>query len=151
MKTRFLVMVACILVVNGLLAFGPGSGSARGGSQSGIVFEQRLTLQAAVAKARQSGKLVFVDFQASWCGPCRQLKRTTFQDAAVGQYFQQHFVSLAVDVEEGEGPTLAEQFDIKALPTLIILNSRGEVVGRTIGFQSVDQLLAFARKATGGK
>jgi thiol:disulfide interchange protein len=136
-----------MLMVSVSQAFGPGHGSARANNKSGIVFEQSLTLQAAVARARQTGQAVFVDFQASWCGPCRQLKKTTFQDAAVAQFFNQQFVNLAVDVETGEGPVLAEQFEIKALPTLIILNSRGEVVGRTVGFQSADQLLAFARKA----
>lgn len=151
MKARILLVAACVLLVSSLQAFGPGNGSGKANSQSGIVFEQRLTLQAAVAKARQSGKFVFVDFHASWCGPCRQLKRTTFQDAVVGQYFQQHFVSLAIDVDEEDGATLAGQFGVSALPTLLVLNSRGEIAGRTVGFQSVDQLLAFARRATGNK
>lgn len=42
----------------------------------------------ALAKAKAENKLLFVDIYASWCGPCKRLKATTFRDPEVGAYFK---------------------------------------------------------------
>jgi len=35
------------------------------------------------------------------------MKRTTFTDKVVADYYNQNFVNLAIDIEKGEGPVLA--------------------------------------------
>ena len=53
--------------------------------------------------------------------------------AKVGDYFNEHFISLKVDCEKGEGPRLRERFGVAGFPTLLFLNGEGEVVSKMVG------------------
>jgi len=44
-----------------------------------IQFED-LSLMEAVLKAKTEDKAVFVDVYTTWCGPCKNLDKQTFQD-----------------------------------------------------------------------
>jgi thiol:disulfide interchange protein len=99
----------------------------------------------ALAKAKAEGKTVFVDVYASWCGPCKRMKATSFQDKAVGDYFNAHFINFAVDGEKGEGPVLAKQFGVRAYPSLFFVAADGKVLQKTVGFQSPQNLLKIAK------
>ena len=43
-------------------------------------------------KAKDENKIIFVDIYATWCGPCKLLKRTTFTDKEVGDFFNANFI-----------------------------------------------------------
>lgn len=43
----------------------------------GIVFFEG-DYQAALAKAKQENKMLFVDFYADWCGPCKKMAKEVF-------------------------------------------------------------------------
>lgn len=99
---------------------------------TGIYFDE-LSFEEALEKAKKSNKLLFVDCYTSWCGPCKMLARDVFTDSEVGDYFNEHFISLKVDCEKGEGPQLRERFGVSAFPTLLFLNGDGELVNKMIG------------------
>lgn len=123
------------------------SGSAHSkipAAEEGITFFSGSYAEALV-KAKAEGKLVFVDIYASWCGPCKRLKATTFKDPAVGDFFNKNFINLAIDGEKGEGPVLAQQFGVRAYPTLVFVNADGKVVQKTVGFESAPNLLRIAK------
>jgi len=50
-------------------------------------------------------------------------------------------------MEKGEGPALAEKWDITAYPSLIFFSSEGEMVLRQGGYVNAETLLEFARQA----
>lgn len=103
------------------------------------------------AEAKKTGKLIFVDAYTSWCGPCRMLKSTTFKDPAAAAYFNQHFVNYSIDMEKGEGEDLAEEWKIRAYPTLMFINADGKIVSTSIGYVDSNKLLDFGKKAAAGK
>lgn len=99
----------------------------------------------ALKKAKH--KYIFVDAYTTWCGPCRQLKNTTFKDSHTADFFNQSFVNLSVDMEKGKGKDLAAQWEVEAYPTLLILDLNGKVLLRSIGYLDSKQLIAFGKKA----
>lgn len=112
--------------------------------ESGIHFTDA-NWQNALAQARKENKLVFLDAFASWCGPCQQLKRKTFPDEQVGAFFNSNFINIALDMEKGEGPGIAEKYGITAYPTLIIADAEGNVLSTTKGYHTPEQLLSFGK------
>ncbi|MBB5438103.1 thiol:disulfide interchange protein [Pedobacter sp. AK017] len=112
---------------------------------SGIRFIANM-LPVAIKQAKASKKYIFVDAYADWCGPCKLLKSSTFADLQVSTFFNSHFVNVAIDMEKGGGIALAEDWDIQAYPTLLILDSTGKVVFRSVGFLRPKELLEFGRQ-----
>ena len=99
----------------------------------------------AIQEAREQKKYIFLDAYASWCGPCRMLKRRTFTDKEAGAFFNANFINVAVNMEKGIGPELSQRFQVDAYPTLIILNEYGKVVTFTEGYMNAAQLIDFGR------
>ncbi len=108
--------------------------------QGGVDFRQ-ISFAEAQKQAEAEGKLIFVDCMTSWCGPCRGMARNVFPLPRVGEYMNAHFVSLKIDMETGEGPTLSRRYEIKAYPTMLVLRPDGSEVTRLVGYKSAEALL----------
>ena len=103
---------------------------------------------AALQRAKQEDRLLLIDFYADWCGPCKLLDATTWQDEQVSA-LSKFFVNLKVDTEHGEGDKLASRYAVEALPTVVLLDADGKAVGREMGYQPPPLMLAFMRRALG--
>lgn len=114
--------------------------------EGGIQFYD-VSWQEVVAKAKAEHKLIFLDIYASWCGPCKMLKRQTFTDKDAGDFFNANFVNTSFDGETGEGPGLARKYRVQGYPTLIILNPDGEVVSYSVGYLTARELVKFGKQA----
>ncbi|MBC8884301.1 thioredoxin family protein [Flavobacterium piscinae] len=104
------------------------------------------TFQEALALAEKEQKYVFVEVYATWCGPCKQLKRTTFKDKEVGVYFNKNFINIAIDGETEEGDKILSRYNIRSYPTLLILDAKGRVLTRQTGFMKPYILINFGRR-----
>ena len=81
-------------------------------------------LQAAI----QQGKLVVIDFWATWCLACKELEHKTFSDPRVKERLKE-FVTLQVDMTTGKDPIAKEayrRFKIRGLPTVIFFGRDGK-------------------------
>ena len=105
----------------------------------------------ALKQAAAQNKYIFVDAYASWCGPCKMLKATTFKDAKVASFFNQNFINVALDMEKGMGPKLAAEWQMQAYPTLIIFTPKGKPVSGSVGYIKADELLRFGQQALAKK
>jgi thiol:disulfide interchange protein len=104
------------------------------------------TFSEALAASKETGKPIFIDFYTTWCGPCKQLKKVSFKDKAVGEYYNKNFICISVDAEKGEGIEVARQYNVRSYPTLLIINNNGAVKARTEGFMKPYILINFGRR-----
>lgn len=96
-------------------------------------------------KAQEEKKLIFLDVYATWCGPCKLLKKTTFSNVEVGAYFNENFINAAFDAEVGEGKMLAKLYGVTAYPTMLFIDNEGKIVRVIVGYQNANQLMKHAK------
>ena len=90
-------------------------------------------LSEAIDRAAAEEKLVFIDFYATWCLPCKLMDEDVFTDREFGRYMNENFVSLKINAEQGNGVNLASLYEIQAYPTLLFVDTRGRVVSKKQG------------------
>jgi thioredoxin 1 len=106
---------------------------------SNINLQWNTDMNNALKIAQKSNKMVFADFYADWCGYCKQLDEDTFTNQNVKQKFVQRYVLVKINVDQN--PELASKYQIYGLPTMVILDSNGNVIKRQEGFVSAGELL----------
>ncbi len=110
----------------------------------GINFHEG-TWKEAQAQAKKEKKLIFVDYYATWCGPCKYMSAAVFTRPEVGDYFNAHFINVKIDAEK-EYPELVESAEIEAYPTLVFYTPSGEIFARYEGGQTAEDLLQTAAR-----
>jgi thiol-disulfide isomerase/thioredoxin len=108
----------------------------------------------ALDLARYRGKVVLVDFWASWCEPCRH--SFPWLNAMQARYADRGLVVIGVNVDRERADAdrflqdvparfqivydpagaLASQYDLPGMPASYVIGPNGDVVARHIGFRS---------------
>ncbi|MCO5260987.1 MAG: thioredoxin family protein [Crocinitomicaceae bacterium] len=110
----------------------------------GIKF-MNLTYDEAIKLSAQTGKPIFIDCYTEWCGPCKMLSKNTFTDSNVGNFFNKNFINIKIEMEkDADGPNLARMFRVRAYPTMLYVNGKGELIKQSLGYVTPDQLLSVA-------
>lgn len=77
-------------------------------------------------------------FKLSTCGPCKLLSKF---------FTQLHINKEEVTLDKDDNAdSIADKYDIKSVPTVVILDSEGEELGRFAGFKTKEQLLEELNK-----
>jgi peroxiredoxin len=98
------------------------------------------------------GKIIFLNFWATWCGPCKE--EMPGLEVLHQQFKEKNFVLLTISVDyEGLKPVqefinkhhytfpvlldpkceALDLFEVKGIPTTFIIDKKGRMVGRAIG------------------
>ena len=101
--------------------------------QSGGTNFQNLSLEQAIDSAKVQGKLVFVNMHTKTCRPCRLMEKTIFPKEELGKYLNEHFISIIIDAEEGEGARINSRYGVSIYPTYLIIDTAATKLGEIIG------------------
>lgn len=134
-----------ILILMMLLTAVPASWAQTTG---GIKFFQG-TFEQALAEAKKTNKVLFVDFYATWCVPCKHMAKEVFTVDSVGDYFNKHFVSIQVDAEKPANKPWAEKYKVEAYPTTAFIDASGKTLLQNMGMLRAPELMEAARTAMG--
>ena len=117
------------------------------GQAQGIHFFQG-TWSETIKKAASENKLIFIDFYTQWCGPCYNMAKDVFTKSEVGQFYNQHFINVKIDAENGEGIELAKRYKVRSYPTYAYIDPQTEeMVHRSSSRQSAEQFIYTAQSA----
>lgn len=105
------------------------------------------TFNEALEEAEGSGKMIFIDAYASWCGPCKRMAKQVFPLPEVGEVYNKNFVNLKIDMEKGEGLKLRKKLPVSAYPTFFFLDSKGKIVHQVKGGRSPEGFIKLALTA----
>ena len=95
--------------------------------------------------AQATGKIMMVDFMASWCGPCKMMDKEVFQSAPFKDRAK-NFVLVKIDVDEQQA--LAQRFKVEAMPTVKFINASGSVVHEFVGYGGPAHVFGEMEKAS---
>ncbi len=98
-------------------------------------------LQVALRRARVENKHVLLDFTGSdWCGWCMRLKGEVFDQPKFAAYAKANLIMVEVDFprrkelsasQQEANNKLARKYDIEGYPTIIVLDAKGQQIGKS--------------------
>jgi len=103
--------------------------------------------EAAFEQAKALDRVFVVDFMADWCGPCKEMDRTTWRDPQILRWINDQGIAVQVDIDDQR--RLAQEFNITAIPTIVVFNGDEEIVRHTgyLGPGDMIEILEEAKAA----
>lgn len=143
----------------------PGLGKPDLAGKPGLEFRVQSLDGKAYDLAELKGKVVLLDFWATWCGPCR--KEMPDLDKLQDEYRDSGLVLLGLDVGEDRetvenyvkkssvshaialtnGTSMVSAYRISALPTYILIGRDGTVIDTQVGSAGPEALRSLLAKA----
>jgi thioredoxin 1 len=88
--------------------------------------------------------LKLLDFHAEWCGPCKEIE-PILEDLEDEYGSQVEFKKIDVEQETEQ----SNDYNVQAVPTLILMDDDDDIRERLVGFQSKDAIQAEIEKHLG--
>lgn len=104
--------------------------------------------ETGMRKAKEEKRPVIIDFYATWCAACKEIKNKTIPDRRV-QEEAERFVMIMVDATNPDEKILEieKRYRVSGLPTIIFMDSELKEIEslRITGFVSADEFLRRMR------
>lgn len=100
-------------------------------------------LAAALQRAKKESRRVLLDFETTWCGPCKLMNQLVYTakpvvDAAAD--------IVAVKLDGDEARDAVERYRVTAYPTILLLGPDGAEIRRAVGYRGVAEMVELLRR-----
>lgn len=94
----------------------------------------------------KNNERMVIDFYADWCIPCKELDALTFSDPRVLNEFERYTVYKVDMTKNNEtNESLRKRFNVLGMPTVLIIDSKGNEIKRLTGFVNADEFLSMIK------
>lgn len=90
-------------------------------------------IASAQAVAMESGKPVMLFFTATWCVPCRIMKREVFADPEVMKAINSKVIPVMVYADSPGGEAAFSRYNVQGTPITIFIDPQGTVLDYAVG------------------
>lgn len=108
-----------------------------------------ISIDAAMAKAKESDKLLLLAWMKTWEPESKKLDQFTWADPAVRVWVREHTVPVQIDGEADLA--LPAKFRITSYPTTLIMRNDGVEAARLIGYLDPQEFVLEAEVAMAGR
>lgn len=91
--------------------------------------------------AAVTGKIIVLDFTATWCGPCAEMDRKLWSSEDMEAY-KDKFVFVKVDIDTES--VLARYYSLKGVPTVKLITANEDILWTEVGYSGSN--LSYLRK-----
>ncbi len=124
---------------------------------------QWMSLQQAMVKHQAQPKKLFVDVFTKWCGWCKRMDATTFEDPLIADYMSKHYYAIKFDAETHDTISVKDklymfkpeyksnEFAVQMLngsmsyPTSVYFDENLNEIGPVPGYLTAEQLLPILK------
>lgn len=86
-----------------------------------------------------------IKFSSTWCAPCKTMGPIFDKVSQYEEFKNVDFKSLDIENDD-EGIEMVEQFQIKSIPTIVILGQENEVLRKIIGTVDENKLFTLIKE-----
>src|SRR4051812_16754805 len=144
-----LILLICLLLSSPLLAQ----------SQTEKPFQHFENWKAVLSEAKAKKKNIFIDAYTTWCGPCKQMDKEVYTSPDIMGYIDSNFIAVKVQMDQSpndspeikawynDAKLMMANFNIKAFPSFIFLDTDGNLIQVYLGYQPVAEFLSTLKEA----
>ena len=114
-------------------------------AESGIKW---ISLTAAKAQAKKTGKPIMVSFYTTWCGYCKKMDRETFKNPAVIKAVNENFIPVMLDGDEESD--LARAYSVRGYPTIVFADAEGNSLLASPGYRPPEHFIGLLKYVDSG-
>ncbi len=104
-------------------------------------------MQEEISRAKAENKEILVYFFSKYCSYCTKMERDVLKSNEISKILQRDIVYLGVDVEKNSDTAI--KFGIRGYPTTVLLNDKGELLARIVGYIKKDDFKVILRFLVG--
>lgn len=112
------------------------------GGNPGTIFRD-ISVKDAIYDAAAESKYIMLYFYSDWCEPCQWMEKNCLNKPEITTLLSEKFIPLKVDLDDLRGFELRQKYEVKIIPTVIILDSDGQVVERVEETMNVKKMMDF--------
>jgi thioredoxin-related protein len=121
-------------------------------AQESIYFKEIGSLEMERI-SKEKRKYTFIYFTNPGCAPCKVMEKTVYVNPSVFSLYNKEFVNIKADCrkEKPEALLLQERYKVVAFPTLLFIDTLGNVIHKKVGFADAKKMIELVEQAKGSE